>query len=289
MTTSIRHGFNLTDGFDVSKHQRVSLLSLGVPLSALTTARTLLNAAGWQELASYKSRVVHIDRTYDWVNIEAFVPAGKKVFEQVNTLATSLNYSPAIPVFNLSIVHFWQELTYGTPAHVYYDNNKNYWVPDQGSLPFGINSNAPEAYTFIGLNDGVLNRIPAIIVHTSPSIPIRENLYPVDDLAIRTAGVAYLSPTEDNQWVYGLVGKDAICLLNKEKDLTGWVIPNADVQFLLSQSMKYQFEVALVGRAWRNKYKAMSADIFKSIIRNPYHYAERMGYPLAETVAHFYK
>ena len=36
MTTSIRHGFNLTDGFDVSKHQRVSLLSLGVPLSALT-------------------------------------------------------------------------------------------------------------------------------------------------------------------------------------------------------------------------------------------------------------
>jgi hypothetical protein len=53
--------------------------------------------------------------------------------------------------------------------------------------------------------------------------------------------------------------------------------------------MKYQFEVALVGRAWRNKYKAMSADIFKSIIRNPYHYAERMGYPLAETVAHFYK
>ncbi len=289
MTTSIRHGFNLTTGFDKAKHQCISLLSLGVPLSALAHARALLTVHGWEVLEDYHSKVLHNERVYDWVNIEAFAPAGGEVYFKILTLSTSLNYSPGIPVHNLTVVNFWQESTAGTISSLYFDNNKNYWTPVDGQLPFGISSDTPEAYTFIGLTGEALDRTLAVIVHTSPSIPIRNNLYITDDISIRTAGVAYLTPIDNDLWVYAINGESLLCLASKTKDLAGWTIPDVDVKYLLTQSMKYQFEVALVGRAWRNKYKAMSADIFKSIIRNPYHYAESMGYPLAETVAHFYK
>lgn len=109
-------------------------------------------------------------------------------------------------------------------------------------------------YTFYWSGDMVfINKISCDSILLLLSIPIRENLYPVrrSHNSVRRRLLPFTNRSD--QLGVWFVGKDAICLLNK--DLAGWVIPNADVQFLLSQSMKYQFEVALVGRAWHHPLK----------------------------------
>ena len=294
MTALFRHGFKLTAGFDVLKHQRLSLLSLGVPLSAVPAAKALLKANGWEFLADYHSTLLHNETVYDWVNIEAIAPASAElIFSKINLLASALKFSPAIPVHNLTVVNFWNKLSSGTVSHLYYDGNKNYWIPVDGALPFGITSNEPVAYTFIGLTNPLNHaRFPAVIVHTAPATPILDTLFCQVDLAKRTAGVVYLSPVDNDKWFFAITGESLIGLASQTEDLAGWTVPDYDVQYLLSQSKKYQFTVALVARRWRKEYEAISADIFTSIIRDPYTMAGRLNYgpnELNNTIARFFE
>lgn len=290
MQTTYRQGYNLAEGFEKAAHQIVTLLSLGVPLDSLETAKTLLTVAGWEVIDCYHSRVAHNKRIYDWVNIEAYASGSSKTLSQFNTLATSLNYSPGVSVYNLTAVHFWQQLTYGSVGVSYSDRNKNYWVPVEGELPFGIDSAHPDAYTFIGLSDVLAaTRIPAIVLHTAPEIPIHRRIYPKADLTNRTAGVCYLTPAPRGEWIYSITGKGLLDLLENPVDLAGWLVPDDDVQYLLSESPRVQFAVSLVARAWRNKYGDMSADIFRSIIRYPFITATKIDYDLNRVLDRFFK
>lgn len=290
MQTTYRQGYNLAEGFEKAAHQTISLLSLGVPLNSVEAAKTLLTAAGWEIIDCYESRVAHNKRIYDWVNIEAYASGTAITLSKFDTLATSLNYSPGISVHNLTVVHFWQQLIYGSIGVSYSDRNKNFWVPVEGELPFGIDTAHPDAYTFIGLSDVVAaTRLPAIVLHTAPEAPILRRIYPVSDLTHRTAGVCYLTPAPGGEWIYSVTGKGLLDLVANPINLAGWLVPNDDVQYLLSESPRVQFAVSLVARAWRNKYGDISADIFRSIIRYPFVTATKLNFDLDRVLRHFFK
>lgn len=290
MQTTYRQGYNLADGFDKVAHQMVSLLSLGVPLDSVETAKTLLIAAGWEVIDCYPSRVAHNKRVYDWVNIEAYASGSSITLSKFDQLATTLNFSPAINVYNLTAVHFWQQLIYGSVGVSYSDRNKNFWIPVEDELPFGIDSAHPDAYTFIGLSDALgATRIPAIVLHTAPEAPILRRIYPVSDLSIRTAAVCYLTPTAGGNWAYSTTGAGLIDLVSQPDDLAGWLVPDDDIPYLLSESIRTQFAIALVARFWRNKYGDMSADIFRSIIRYPFITATKQNFDLDRVLDHFFK
>lgn len=267
-------------------------MSIGTELHSVQHVLPILRQLGWVVLKEYPTTVAHGDRVYDWVNIECWIPpVGNTIVNNAVALtAIALNQSPGVLVWNLSAVDFSKELTAGREQFYYFDNNKNFFIPIDNRLPFGINSDTPDAYTFIGLSGPSLREeyLPGISIHTSPEVTIHSQIYPLGVLESRTAAVAYLTPRAGN-WVYSETGVGLICTA-KQTNLTGFTVPNTTIDHLLRQSQRYQFTVALIARRWRNHFGSVSADIFNEIVLRPSQAAERLGFDELESyVDHFFK